>query len=279
MTTVKGRDNMNESLPREFSLWKASGSDEIYTPQTIFDHMDGAAEIYLAYNLKGLLVRRFVRPKHPQIVLEVFKMGSSRDAFGVFTHTQGRDEKDRGIGQGSEYRGGLLCFWKREFFVCILAKKETPETKKTVLALGKAVAEAIREEGKKPEILKFLPEKGLIEKSIRYFHKDSILNYHYYVADQNIFNLNEDVDAVLVRYEDKSYLLLIQYRCNEEAKAAFEGFVNAYMPDARERGIILTENGRWTMAIHEKSFVAVVFDALSKEDVASKIETVRKRLK
>lgn len=267
-------------LPSEIHGWKAHGKAKIYDRETIYDYMDGAGEIYLTYGYKGLIVKRYAKASGPEIIVEIFDMGSPEDAFGIFSHGQGRETKSAEIGQDSEYKGGLLCFWKNKFFICIRGERETPQVKKAVLALGRLISKAIEAKGEKPELLKYLPENELLEKDLRYFHKHEILNYHYFVADKNILHLDEYSKAVLALYkDDKSYLLLVQYQNIELANAAIESFMKVYMPDAGQKGVIQTENRKWTAVTLHQNFLIIVFDALDKAEASSKIEVVRKRLR
>lgn len=271
---------MLKLLPSEIHGWKAQGKAKIYDRETIYDYMDGAAEIYLTYGYKGLIVKRYKKASGPEIIIEIFDMGSPEDAFGIFSHGQGRETKSAGIGQDSEYKVGLLCFWKNKFFVCVRSERKAPQAKKAVLALGRLVSKAIKAVGEKPTILNYLPENELFEKSLRYFHKYEILNYHYFVADKNILHLDEYSKAVLALYkDDKSCLLFVQYQNVEKAEAAFKSFKNAYMPDAIKTGIIQTENGKWTAVTLHQNFLIIVFDTLDKAGASSRIEVVRKRLR
>jgi len=270
---------MNELLPNEMHGWRAQENDEIYDRDTLYQYMNGAAEVYLTYSYKQLLVRRFIKDQQPDIIVELFDMGSSEDAFGVFSHS--RESEEVGIGQGSEYRGGLLCFWKGNFFVCVLAERENPSTKKAVLDLGSAIASAIKETGSKPKLVDFLPVEGLMERSVRYFHKHTSLNYHYFVADQNILNLDESSQALLARYqpaEGKSYLLLVQYQNIAQANAAFDSFITTYIPEAKQTGIAQLENGKWTAAKLVQEFVVVVFDAPSKAFAETLLQTASNKM-
>jgi hypothetical protein len=47
--------------------------------------MDGAAELYRSYAFKRLMVRRYMKTDHPAIMVELFDMDSSDDAFGIFS--------------------------------------------------------------------------------------------------------------------------------------------------------------------------------------------------
>ena len=256
--------SMSELAPLEIHGWRAKGKDAIYSRQTIFNYMNGAGEIYRLYGFRELFVRRFVKAGQPDIVLEMFDMGSSEDAFGVLSHGREGQGEDVAIGRDSEYDSGLLFFWKGRFYVSIFAVRETSSAKRAVLDLGRTVSRAIGVNGEKPKLIDYLPTQGLIEKSIRYFHNHFSLNLHYFVADENILHLDDRTKAVLVTYQHngaKTYLLGIQYQTPKKARAAFESFIGAYMPEAKRTGIAQLENGRWSTAMVEHAFVIAVFDA------------------
>lgn len=275
-----GAEVMLKFLPRQMHGWRTHGKAETYNRQTIYDYMDGAGEIYLSYSFRELLVQRYIKPGKPEIIVEIFDMVSGKDAFGVFSHVQGRDDKEAGIGQGSEYRGGLLTFWKGRFFISILARRETPEAKKAVLLIGKAVSKAIGVDGEKPELLNYIAEEDFFPKGIRYFHTHAILNYHYYLSDENILNLGEHTDVILAQYkDDRSYLLLVEYKNEKDAKAAFNEFINAYMPEVMQKATLQTEDSRWTVATLKQNFVIIILDAITQIHASSKLEAVRSKLK
>lgn len=280
LISAEVEETLLKFLPNNIPGWGKKESPEIYNRNTLYDYIDGAAEIYLAYDFQNLLVQRYTKSKNSDIIVEIFDMGSPEDAFGIFSHSQGRVKKDAGIGQDGEYRHGLLCFWKNRFFICILAEGTTPSTKKDILSIGRAISKSIKTNGEKPKLLNYLPHNLIIEKSILYFHKHQILNYHYFVADKNILNLNKNTGAVLARYkDDKSYILLVQYPDRKKAKIAFESFVNTYIPDAKQESIIQIENGKWTIAKLKKKIVIIVFDANSKINSISKMNAVINKLR
>ena len=71
------RDILGNLLPREINGWEAKEKDQLYDPQTIFDYIDGAGEVYRSYNFKRLLARRFSKGGQPDIVADLFEMASS----------------------------------------------------------------------------------------------------------------------------------------------------------------------------------------------------------
>jgi hypothetical protein len=275
------RIEMKKLFPQQVGPYKSDDKDEFYDRQTTFRYMDGAAELYRSFGFNLLMVRRYIKPDSPPIIAEFFDMGSSQDAFGIFTFETGGEEM--GVGQGSDYGGGLLRFWQGKFFVNVYAEQETPSTKQDVLEIAKAIARSLGREGQKPKLIRYLPQEGLSERSIRYFHLHQSLNYHYFVSHQNILHLGEKTHAVLASYllpqtKEKTFLLLIQYPSQKMAGEALQSFTKAYMPEASATKIIKTENGRWAAAQFHREYVIVVFEAPFKEKAEELIQAAKKKL-
>jgi len=259
--TMEKRD-LPTYLPKDILGWTTAGEDQWFDPQTIFDYIDGGGEIYRAYNFQRLFVRRLKKAGQPDIIVDFFDMGSSRDAFGVFT--QDLEGDDWGIGQGSTYKSGLLSFWRDRYFISLTAEAETPEAKQALTALGKHIAAAIEKNGAKPALLNFLPTGMASEKNVHYFHNHIILNYHFYVSEGNILKLDQTTEAILARMGEKgerSYLLVVGYADPKKASQAFASFTKIYMPDAAEPGLVQTEDKKWTAARVKDRYLTVVFSA------------------
>ena len=258
--------SLGDLVPRECRGWLAAAQDSDYTQEGIYKYMDGAGELYREYDYRELFVRKLLKAGQPAVTVELFDMGTPGRAFGVFAHT--RDGPEAGVGQGSEYRAGLLCFWKGRFFACVRAEHETAEAKRAVMDTGHAIAAAIKQTGPLPALLDLLPKQDLIEQNVRYFFKHTCLNYHYFIADDNILKLGKDTEAVLAPYRQpggRHYLLLIKYPTTEAANAALESFLHAYLPDAKTSGIARTENGKWTGATMRGDMIIILLDAISRE--------------
>lgn len=260
-------NDLYQSMPDNILGWKVSGEDTVYDRETLFDYMNGGAELYLAYDFKQVFARRFAGPSENEIVLDIYDMGSSEEAFGIFSLD--REDREAGIGQRSTYGFGLLRFWKGRYFVSINALGDEEVAEPVILELGKAVAALIKEEGSVPALLSYLPEKNLKKNRTSYFHSNICLNNRFFIASENILDLSNQTNCVFAEYAVNSkltaFLLLIQYENNARAQAAYKSFIESYMPEAQDSGIAQMENGKWTMAKAEQSIVSVVFEAPDKE--------------
>ncbi len=266
------------ALPPSSGPWKAVSTDE-YDPKTIFRYLDGAGEVYRSYNFRRLAARRYGREGAPAVIVDLFDMGSDRDAYGIFTHDL--DGVSAGIGRASAYRGGLLTFWTAAFFVSVYAEEETAETKAVVMDLGTRVAGALPRGGDVPDIVSRLPPEGLAESRVRYFHTHFILNSHFFVADRNILALDASTEAVLGEYgggPGRVRLLLARYPSEDAASAALASFVRGYMPDAGPAGTVRTEDGRWTGARSWGPWLAAVFGAPEDADARRRLDAAGARI-
>jgi len=225
------------ALPAEVAGWRATGDDEIYNTETIFQYIDGHAEVYLAYGMKRCLARRYSGPSgEPDIVLDLFELASSADAYGVFTHDRDGDEVD--VGQGALLRTGWLSFWKGRWFGSVYAEGESEPAFDAVIAIARGAADAIVDEGEAPALVSELPADGLDERSVRFFHTQEILNSVVYLGFDNVLQFGPETDAVLGRYErpdGSAWLLLVDYPEVETASWA-EGA-------AAEAGLIVRRDG------------------------------------
>jgi hypothetical protein len=250
---------MNQLVPEEILGWTAQPQTEEYDRETIFDYINGAGEVYLSYGFENVVVTRFSKTDAPEISVEIFNMKSAEDAYGVFSHS--RESEEAGIGSGYEYRGSLLCFWKGPYFICVRADKETEESREAVFALAREIDGKIVETGDKPEIVSFLPMPNLSKGSVRFFHSHPSLNYHYFLAEQNLLQLGENTRAAMGQYTPGPvHLLCVQYPSADQAQKAYDSFLAGYLPEGAETGAARLENGKWVVAEITGNNVVIVFD-------------------
>jgi len=277
----KGKMSREIFLPLEVAGWKWDGKKTEYNSKTVFKYMDGAAELYLAYGFENLTVRRFEKSNQPPITFELYEMASSEDAYGVFSFEH--QDEDVGIGQGSEFGGGLLRFWKGKYFISIYAEGEGMEVESGILKIGRTAADSIPLMGPEPKLVGFIPGKdfGLVAMSLRYLKSHVLLNQRFFIAHQNILNLNRKTEAILAQYlqdKQKTQLLLIRYRDSKGAGDAYRSFMKGFLPDAGRKDRLRTEDGKWTFARQRNEFVLIVFGAPTEAAAEALLKATEEKL-
>jgi hypothetical protein len=277
----KGKMNQEIFLPSEAGGWRWDGEETKYDSRTVFKYMDGAAELYLAYGFQNLTVRRFEKSNRPPLIVELYEMVSSEDAYGIFSFEH--QDEAVGIGQGSEFGGGLLRFWKGKYFVSIYAEGEGAEVESVIITMGRVVANSVPVMGPEPRLVGLIPGKdlGLVDKSVRYLKSHVLLNQRFFIAHQNILNLTRKTEAVLVQYlqdKQKTQVLLIRYGNLKEASDAYQSFMKGYLPDAGGKGRSKTEDRKWTFARQRNEFVLIVLGAPSEADAEALLRAMEEKL-
>jgi hypothetical protein len=260
--------NIYQKLPDSLGEWTAENIVYFNDKESLYDYIDGGAELYISYGFKSAASRRYIKAGQPEVIVEIFDMNTSENAYGVFSNT--RYEEDYTFGQGSQYVEGALFFWKGKYYVSIMATEETDESKKLIHELGKIITEEIKETGKRPDILKLLPLNGLDSSSILYFHHYIWVNSFYFIADENFLLIDENADALLAKYgppDNRSYLLIIQYNNSETAGIAYNNFIRDYFPEGEFKDITQLEDQTWMgVNLIDNTFYGL-FNGRSKEYV------------
>jgi hypothetical protein len=251
-------------LPDEARGWLPEGPDGVYDATSLYEYINGGAEVYLALNVRSVTGRRYAKGNEPEIIADVFLMGSSPDAFGAYHHDI-REGDPAGIGAESEYADGALAFWKGPYFVSILALDETPGIREAVLEIGSSIAASIREEGGPPDLLERIPRGDRDPDSVRYFHTHQSLGRYHSLGADNLLGLDAGTEGVLARYGGKTHsLVLIRYPSAGNAREALSRFRSRYpAPEHGAAGRVLG------------NLLAVVPDAPSAEAAERAVEEVK----
>ncbi len=270
--------HLSQALPKKVLDWEALEEDKIYDRKTIFNYIDGGAEVYLAFDFQQVFVRHYHAPSGETIVLNVFDMGSSSEAYGVFSCD--REDPEAEIGQEATFGPGLLRFWQGRYFVSITAMGEEKKAEEAIRKLGEAVASLLGPAGDLPPLLRLLPPENLVKNKISYFHSAISLNNRYFVASENILALERGkTDCVFAEYKDSkeetTKLLLIRYPDNIMAEAALQAFFQTCLPEADSSGAARDENNKWSLGRQHENFVLIVFESPSKERAESLCAAVR----
>ncbi len=268
-------------LPEKIDGWSVSEADRIYDAENLYEYIDGGAELYLSYGFKKAYCRIYSAPNQPDIFLDIFDMGESKNAYGVFAHS--RETESHEFGMDSQYTSGLLLFWKGKYYVSILASPETEKSGEAVKLLARKVESLIRENGSRPDLLKFLPQDSLAKETIRYFRHYVWLNSFIFISNENILNFDKSTEALLAKYGvsgdgERSILLLIRYPNRKSLEKARQKFVeNFYKPLAETP--VCEKEGKWIGIAAHDNFLAIVLNSPSEVNASNLLNLTIEQIK
>jgi len=269
-------------LPESVGDWVRQEAPVSYDRETIFDYINGAGEVYRSYAFRDVQVARYEKTDDGTVTVELFDMGSTEDAFGVFSFA--REQEAEGIGSAYERKGSILCFWQDRFYLCVAAEQGTPDPEGVLEEVARGISQVLPAPADRPTLVTILPPEGLVPFSDRFFHTHQSLNYHYYLVRENVLNLTQETSAVLALYQPgPSYLLVIEYEDEGDAASAVYGFREQYLLGSSEAETVTTPDGKLVSSHQHDRFVVVVLDAASEsaaEDLRqAAVENLRQLLR
>lgn len=266
--------SLHDLLPENLEAWTRLDSTVTYDRETIFDYINGAGEVYRSYAFSEVVVARYSREGESDVLVELFDMGTPDDAYGVFSYA--REQEAEGIGGGYEHKGDVLCFWKNRYYACLTFDDPTQASEANLVDMATALSEQLPRASVRPNLVAMLPSEGLVRASERFFHLHQSLNYHYYLARENLLNLGPETDVVFARYEPgATFLLIARYENDGAAEEALASFQAVYVPDSGGAVVYMTENGKYVAAGQADHHVVVVLDAESEHAANDLLEAAR----
>ncbi len=266
--------DLSALLPDSLPGWEIK-EEHRYTPDNLYDYIDGGAELYRSYGFREMVSLVYHRPDQPDLYLDIFDMGTTGGAFGVFTHS--REKTDSTFGQGSQYSPGALIFWKDRYFISLLASPETPEARQAIFTLARQIEHAIPRQGKIPTVVRLLPRDSLVEESIRYFYHPVWLNTYFFLTESNLLHLDSTTQAVWAKYRftaQPTYLLLVLYPSASAARTAEQEFRKFYFTLSDSRPITQTQKGSWDALRRCGRLLVGIFRARNSAAVQNLLEEV-----
>ena len=245
-------DPQPADLPSAVGAWTRADAPTRIQADALFDYMNGAGELYLAYGFKHLDVHTYRAEGQPDIMVELYTMGGADDTWGL----QSEDWTGEAVtldaltaeSRLALYGAGLLRVACGPRYARILAYDETEASREAVLDLGHAVIGDCAA-GPPPQVAGALPRKvthgagelHLRHDRVRFFRSHLVLNAVYFLTSDDTLGLQGTADAVYAEYRPpggdhttRIHALLVHYPDATRARAALESFAGVYLeaPDA-----------------------------------------------
>jgi len=171
----KGMDNLFPAAGFHKG-WMWEGKPRHFTPQNLYEIIDGEAELYISYGFEELASLLYYRgsPEDTFFVVDIFDMGNPLNAFGVysgFRHPEYRFEEVGTEGFVSDYG---IKFYKGKYLVDIKAAEFSEACRKAVWSTAREIARRIQTPDHPPELTGMLPGRGQIPHTLRFIQKEML---------------------------------------------------------------------------------------------------------
>lgn len=163
--SLSSDSNLVELLP-ELETWKQKGKPLTYHPKNLYEYINGAAELYLSYHSKGLVVAEYQkREGKAEVVVEVYDMGSQKNSFGIYSAERFPQSNFIPLGIEGYTDEGSLNFLVNRFYVKLICFDCGSSSDQYLQLFAQKIVQNVSSSGKFPPILENFPQSGLVSHS------------------------------------------------------------------------------------------------------------------
>ncbi len=174
--TARGAFDLRQLIPPPpvKAGWVASGEPLTYSPESLFEYLDGGAPRYVGYGFASLVQVRYMREEQPElgVTLDLYDMGRALGAFGIYSSARPPDVAPREWCAEGYRSGPVAAAWKDRLYVHVAADEERPDLALLAERLVAAVCARAPGDPSPPPLLAALPREGLLPRSERYIAAD-----------------------------------------------------------------------------------------------------------
>jgi len=152
--------------------WSRDGGVAAFQPDNLYEHINGAAENFLAYGFRELAVQNYADPQKRALSAEIYFHGTTENAFGIYSSEKPLAGEYLKIGAQGYVEDGVLNFISDAFYVKLNGFDLGADGRETLLGLARRIAAAINGSDRLPEILDAFPAQGRLAHSERYIAAD-----------------------------------------------------------------------------------------------------------
>lgn len=164
--------------------WTREGDIAVYDEKTLFELINGEAELYFPYRFQFCYEAAYVSASDAELsyAAEVYEMGSHLDAFGIYSNYRDVDEEFIAVGAQGFIGSTQIIFYQDRCFVKLREAGKLREDKDTLLAMAKAISQALPANTPPPPqlwALRFMQRAGIVPNTEKYTAR-SLLGYDFF---------------------------------------------------------------------------------------------------
>ena len=161
--------------------WVMQEKAVFYDKETLFDRIDGEAELYFPYGFEQLASARYQSSRNPEVAVDadVYRMGSLLDAFGIYANYRRKEDAVVDIGAQGTLSSSQLLFHQERYFVRLQATGTTSLEPDVFLACARGISLNLPRNAARPMELEAFMVPGVVQKSERYIAQ-SLLGYDFF---------------------------------------------------------------------------------------------------
>ena len=174
-----GSTRAQQRIPPPVEGWRCTSDSVVYVPDNVWDFIDGAAELYLAYGFVNLHVADYFDADSLDVRVEWYRHDSAEDAFGIYAQERKPEYYFLSIGTQGYLEEDVLNFLCGTYYVKMSASASGEKARESLEALARELASSLHQTAGWPEALALFPPRARLANCERYVARD-FLGYSFF---------------------------------------------------------------------------------------------------
>lgn len=168
--SLAGSPHQGEAGSAAPPAWERIGAAKTHDRRTVWQAINGAAELYLTYGFKGLTLSNYIQGKNKAAV-QVYDLGRPINAFGVFWRQRPASGTSLDRGRGAIYDAPAFCAAFIDRFYVNVLLSEGALNRRGCATLLNTVIKGLSGKAAPPAEIALLPQAYRLAGTIRYASK------------------------------------------------------------------------------------------------------------
>jgi hypothetical protein len=156
------------SLFPELEGWKVEPAPSVYDAETLYEYINGAADLYINYDFQELAALNYERGEDQGITIDIYRHSTPRNAFGIYSQERPGEGDFFDIGTQGYHDTGILNFVLGDYYVKLSGYYLGDNDEKTLKSVAADVAGRLEGKPGFPPAVHAFPDSGKVPYSERY---------------------------------------------------------------------------------------------------------------
>jgi hypothetical protein len=217
LSGIASRKGASAQIPQDlFPIikgWTLTTDDPVYDPGTLWDYIDGAADLYLLCGFVDLHIARYRSGEGKEIRVEVYRHSTRENAFGIYSQERNTDYRFVDVGTQGYEADGVVNFLAGIYYVKVAESSPGTGDRSQLLQTARGMEKELGQARGWPLSLSFFPDSGRVGNSDQFIPSE-FLGYSFFRS------------AYTARYDGGLPLMLfvMEAASDEAASAAVEAY-------------------------------------------------------
>jgi hypothetical protein len=230
--------------------WTPAGQPQTFSPDTLYDYINGGSDLYLKYEFEELQVVEY-RKGTMSVSAEIYRHRNANDAFGIYSQERVPTADFLALGAQGYYENGVCNFIQGGYYVKLSSENTASGDREVLLAFARRISQELPAHTALPATLSAFPSEWKRPNSEKFIAKD-FLGYAFlhsgFVADYDRSGQKYQLFVIAAASTDEARAMLGQYlkQIKQEANLA-EGTYQVKDPYHGELALLWKGRHLWGM--------------------------------